>query len=629
MLHAGINWAHRILRDAVARVPDENGDVNGLSVTRATLLHSLDATSPRDQPPELRDAETALQASLKESDGTSEPLAVAAQVFRLTFLEFRMLLLGLSPELDLRFQRCIGFLLDEMGRRVGSFALYASLLGPTNRVREELAQTGALARWLTFESEKGRHGAADEPWRIDPFLARWVLGDEDALVRDPRVHRLLRLDPWPGVGLLERREERTNALSLVTRLQSSTMPKWLIFGNNHPAGWRALLELGAQEQKVVPVRVEAGRLAGIELIEIEDSARCVARLSLLTGPPVVIDISSGDASQEDEGLRLFFNTLNLSGVRAGVICRDEARVVYLLGPIAHELADTPALSLAARIDSICNAARAADVYLTNETAEAIARRYPLQVDGLEYAMRLARTRPVKYGTDDPYLSRFTAACKDVVNENVSRLAERIEPLFSLDQVVLPDDQKQQLNEIVDHVRLAGRVLDEWNFRDQLPYGRGVTALFFGPSGAGKTMAAMGIARQLGIQILRLDLSKVVSKYIGDTEKNMDRVFTDAQNSGSAILIDEAESLLGKRSEVKDAHDRYANIEVAYLLQRMEAYEGLAILTTTCARTWIPRSCGDCGSWWDFLDPIGPRANRFGFSACRKDRTFLTTSTFGN
>ena len=123
------------------------------------------------------------------------------------------------------------------------------------------------------------------------------------------------------------------------------------------------------------------------------------------------------------------------------------------------------------------------------------------------------------------------------------------------------------------------MLDEWKFARQLPYGRGVTALFFGQSGTGKTMAAMGIARRLNVQILRLDLSRIVSKYIGDTEKNLDRVFDDAQRSGAAILIDEAEALLGKRSEVKDAHDRYANIEVAFLLQRMEAFDGLAILTS--------------------------------------------------
>ena len=143
-------------------------------------------------------------------------------------------------------------------------------------------------------------------------------------------------------------------------------------------------------------------------------------------------------------------------------------------------------------------------------------------------------------------------------------------------------------------------------RTQLPDGRGVTALFHGPSGTGKTMAALGIAERLGVQILRIDLSRVVSKYIGDTEKNIDRVFADAEKSGAALLIDEADALFGRRSEVKDAHDRYANIEVAFLLQRMEAYAGLAILTTNWRRTSIRPSCGGCGSSSIFQSRMPPR-----------------------
>ena len=115
----------------------------------------------------------------------------------------------------------------------------------------------------------------------------------------------------------------------------------------------------------------------------------------------------------------------------------------------------------------------------------------------------------------------------------------------------------------------------------------MTVLFHGPSGTGKTMAAISIAKRLNTRILRVDLSRVVSKYIGETEKNIDRIFLDAHRSGAAILIDEAEALLGKRSEGKDAHDRYANIEVAYLLQRMETHEGLAILTTNLRQNLDP------------------------------------------
>jgi SpoVK/Ycf46/Vps4 family AAA+-type ATPase len=161
------------------------------------------------------------------------------------------------------------------------------------------------------------------------------------------------------------------------------------------------------------------------------------------------------------------------------------------------------------------------------------------------------------------------------------------PKFALDDVILPRPGRDQLDEIVANVRLASRVLDQWGFGEKLPYGRGVAVLFHGPSGTGKTMAAQGIAGELGIEIFALDLSRVVSKYIGDTEKNIDAVFTDAQRSGAAVLINEADALFGKRSEVKDAHDRYANIEVAYLLQRMEDFEGLAILTTNIRQNLDP------------------------------------------
>jgi SpoVK/Ycf46/Vps4 family AAA+-type ATPase len=160
-------------------------------------------------------------------------------------------------------------------------------------------------------------------------------------------------------------------------------------------------------------------------------------------------------------------------------------------------------------------------------------------------------------------------------------------VFELEHVFLPADRKEQLDDIVDSIRLASKVLDGWRFGEQLPYGRGVVALFHGPSGTGKTMAALAVAKKLGIQILRIDLSRIVSKYIGDTEKNMDRVFIDAHKSGCAVLIDEADAVAGKRSEVKDAHDRYANIEVAYLLQRIEAHEGLVILTTNLRQNLDP------------------------------------------
>jgi len=595
LLKASIKWVHALLKNAVEQASDE---VNALTVSRKSLLEQMEeppvlpGTKPPELPAPVKHFDQELDAAIKKADTSNEPLAVAFRVFGLGPNAFRMMILALAPELDIRYQRCIGFLLDEAGRHVGTPSLYSSLLQIPATERDELIASGGLAHWLVFEGLPGHAPAADEQLKIDPFLASWLLADHRSLARDPRVRRVLRFERWPGASLLTRSEEETKATVLIEKLQDDCERRWLLLDGNDPAGWRALLELGADLTGVRLFRAEPARLLGADVVDIEDCARRIARMVRLTGHPLIIDIARTEGNEaEDDLLRLLFATLNRRNCVVAVISREEPRVVRLIGTDrrkedgsfypypAFELVHELPLSHAARVAAVRTAAAELCGYITNDVAEAIANRYPLHIDALEYAVRLARNRPKNYYADDPQLERLTTALKELASEGVSHLVDRIEPIFTLDQVILPQDRKLQLNEIVDHVRLAPRVLDEWKFREQLPYGRGVTALFSGASGTGKTMSAMAVARALGIQLFRLDLSKVVSKYIGDTEKNLDRVFSDAQSSGAAVLIDEADALLGKRSEVKDAHDRYANIEVAYLLQRMEAYEGLAILTT--------------------------------------------------
>jgi hypothetical protein len=170
-------------------------------------------------------------------------------------------------------------------------------------------------------------------------------------------------------------------------------------------------------------------------------------------------------------------------------------------------------------------------------------------------------------------------CRQQQRPHLDDLAQRIEPAATWDDLILPETQKSILSEITMHVRQRAYVYETWGFIRKGQRGLGISALFAGASGTGKTMAAEVLADDLGLDLYRIDLSGVVSKYIGETEKNLRRVFDAAEESGAILLFDEADALFGKRSEVKDSHDRYANIEVSYLLQRMEAYRGLAILTT--------------------------------------------------
>ena len=179
---------------------------------------------------------------------------------------------------------------------------------------------------------------------------------------------------------------------------------------------------------------------------------------------------------------------------------------------------------------------------------------------------------------DPGL-RVWKACRQTARGGLDSLAQRLESTATWDDLVLPEAQRELLGDIVAHVRHRNRVYDEWQMSGPSRRGLGFSALFTGPSGTGKTLAAEVLANALDLDLYRIDLSQVISKYIGETEKNLRRIFDAAGHSGAVLLFDEADALFGKRSEVRDSHDRYANIEISYLLQAMESYRGLAVLTT--------------------------------------------------
>lgn len=183
------------------------------------------------------------------------------------------------------------------------------------------------------------------------------------------------------------------------------------------------------------------------------------------------------------------------------------------------------------------------------------------------------------GEREDFCDALWGACRVQARPQLDDLAQRLTLREGWDDLVLPEREKTRLQEIVAHVRQRSRVYDDWGFGQKSSRGLGISALFAGTSGTGKTMAAGVLGQTLQLDVYRIDLSSLVSKYIGETEKNLRRVFDAAETGGVILLFDEADALFGKRSDVKDSHDRYANMEVSYLLQRMEAYRGLAILTT--------------------------------------------------
>jgi hypothetical protein len=212
----------------------------------------------------------------------------------------------------------------------------------------------------------------------------------------------------------------------------------------------------------------------------------------------------------------------------------------------------------------------------NGAVDALAAQFQLDTESIAHSVREFKSS--LSGSDD-HERLLRATCQRTARHRLDGLAQRIEPLATWQDLVLPDPQTSMLRQVAAHVRGRHRVMHEWGFARVSARGTGVSVLFSGEAGTGKTMAAEVLANDLELDLYRVDLSAVVSKYIGETEKNLRRVFDAADESGVILLFDEADALFGKRTEVKDSNDRYANVEVSYLLQRMEEYRGLAILTT--------------------------------------------------
>lgn len=218
----------------------------------------------------------------------------------------------------------------------------------------------------------------------------------------------------------------------------------------------------------------------------------------------------------------------------------------------------------------------------NGRVEALVSQFTFSAQAIRSACAeaLGRAAMVKEGASSLDLGALLwETCRAQASPRLEGLAQRITPAATWEDLVLPEAQQRLLRELAAHVRQRAKVYEAWGFAAKSSRGLGISALFSGPSGTGKTMAAEVLANELALELYRIDLSAIVSKYIGETEKNLRRVFDAAEDGGAILLFDEADALFGKRSEVKDSHDRYANIEISYLLQRMEAYRGLAVLTT--------------------------------------------------
>ena len=314
-------------------------------------------------------------------------------------------------------------------------------------------------------------------------------------------------------------------------------------------------------------RLPAGRWP-VDPDDAGDLVRRLARESWLANSPMLLDLDDAEPAIVHRALR-WAARLGDIGRHLVLSCREVPPQL----PASAVTLDLPAPTYAERVVLWRDAlgARAAEL---NGQVERMAGHFLL--GGAGVAASVAEAELLDGAPSGGSLWR---ACRVRARADLAGLADRVQPRARWTDLVLSDRERATLHDIMRHARHRAVVYEGWAAAGPGARGAGVTALFAGPSGTGKSLAAEVIAGELDVDLYRVDLSQVVSKYIGETEKNLRRVFAAAERGGAVLVFDEADALFGKRSEVKDSHDRYANIEVSYLLQRMEAYQGLAVLTT--------------------------------------------------
>lgn len=576
-------WLDAVLRAHLQRSADPGDDLPGLSVSRDTIEQLLTNTSvlsnaAQDTTQMARAAaEEKLFPLLDENTSPAEPLAILCSQLRLTKSDICAFMLCLAPELDARYQRIYGFIHDDLSRRNATLGLIAAVLGDAVATRVELAVSNRLFEWQLVHPDDQCPPHADAALRVDPAIVGWLFGHRPSLLREHGLAALLRDDAWPGAHWFgsSATADATDALEQALH-RTPDQPRWLILTGDDSCAWRAMLELAATRSHTPLLRIQLDALGEHDTMN-ERLMRLARAARLLSRRPVF------DASALERSPALTVTLQRVANAFSGVpllpvlIARDMGCAIDAFHAGAYQIMEQhgPATDCSL-FDS---AAREAGLALNADDIALLAAAYPLPLDGLERALHLAAARGACGQSEAQQAAAVGAACHLVACPQLPLFATRLAPSFALDDLVLPHDRRLQLDELVAHVSFANTVLNAWGFGAQLPYGRGVAALFSGPSGTGKTMAARAIGHALQRSVFAVDLSRVLSKYIGEMEKNLHALFNEAEKAGAILLFDEADALFGKRSETKDAHDRYANIETAYLLQRIEAFSGLAILTT--------------------------------------------------
>jgi len=525
-------------------------------------------------------------------------LAWLARAFTLAPFDVNALVVALAPKLDLRYERLYAFLQDDVTRRRPTIDLVLTLLCDSARDRADrrthFSADAPLMRHrllhVGIDGSPTTTSLLAEPLELDDQIVDFLLGHD---VLDRRLANACRLEPVSGGFDIA----RPSALEDLTwRILRDTMRSAYLAGESlrllfHGADGTGKLTAARALARAVSASL---MVVDVERITTEPNAEALFAIALRAGWFQRAVTVVRDAALLTAEMRAMLDAH--TGIV--VLCATEPRALASGSGDAVVIAF--GVPTSRHRSALWSDALGSNGVRTSRAAiEAAASRFrltPRQIwSAAAHAVRTERWRAAAaragHAADDELAAiaparelslaedELFAAARAQCGIELETLAARVTPRHRWADLVLPDDTLQQLHEICERVAQRETVVESWGFGHRLARGGGVNALFSGPSGTGKTMAAEVMAGTLGVDLFRVDLAGVVSKYIGETEKNLDRVFTAAERANGIVFFDEADALFGKRSEVHDSHDRYANIEISYLLQKMEQFDGIAILAT--------------------------------------------------
>jgi SpoVK/Ycf46/Vps4 family AAA+-type ATPase len=540
-------------------------------------------------------------------------LSVLSDLFGLGALECAMLLTALAPEVDVAYANLYSYIQDDVTRKFATLDLVAALwcddLASKLAARQLLGQGRVLRRNLLLhldDSPLHHTSLLSRPLTLDARIAAFLLGSDDpdhtlgVSARVTHPNGLRTAHPLPShqmerlvsMALRDGRRgtehERVPDGNAALRNPHSAPGTVVWMRGPEKQGKRATAEhlAGAIERPLLIVEAPTLMLQGGDLRRLLYRMLREARLQ-----NAVLFVAGADIllqRQEDGGYDLGGELARLISDWPGCVLIDIRAALPLrlaTDALPIEL-DFPAPSNERRrvlweraLNGSTRLSPDVDLTLLTGAFRLTGEQIEAAADSARHAARWRAGADNGMADNVVTMRDLLAACRAHSNQGLGALSRKVTPRYTWDDLVLPSDRLLQLREMCLHVRYGPLVFEQWGFDRKLSGGKGLNMLFAGQPGTGKTMAAEVIATDLGLELYKIDLSTVVSKYIGETEKNLEKIFREGQTSNAILFFDEADSLFGKRSEVRDSHDRYANIEISYLLQKMEEYEGIVILAT--------------------------------------------------